>query len=165
MKTYGLPYGNKSLENQNSVLIMGVGNWKRSDLGLGIHIINELEKRNLPKNIYLLKGDYYEINFERYINGFKNFILIDAANDTFAPGTIFIHRPDFTLDFSSLSFSRISEHDRYSYFLKKRNSVFLFTITAMDIDSNSNQLSFPIKKVIPRVVDEVTNLAHKLTEL
>lgn len=162
MKPYGSPYEHLSVRNGQKVLILGVGNQKKTDQGVGLHVIDELEKNPWPKSISLLKGDFMEIDFASQLSEYENLILIDTAKDTFDPGTIFIHRPDFTLDFSSMSFSQLSKKDQMDYFIKQKPSIFLFTVTPQDINSSSTELSFPIKQVIPRVIDEVTTLASRL---
>lgn len=75
--------------NKNSkVVIIGVGNLLLMDEGIGIHVINELEKHKLPENVDIYDGGTGGFKLIDLIHEAKMVIFIDAVETGKAPGTI-----------------------------------------------------------------------------
>lgn len=82
--------------NENSkVVIIGIGNLLLMDEGIGIHVINELEKYKLPYNIEVHDGGTGGFKLIDLMHGTKRVIFIDAVDTGKAPGTITIFKPEY----------------------------------------------------------------------
>jgi hydrogenase maturation protease len=81
--------------NKNSkVVIIGVGNLLLMDEGIGIHVINELEKQKLPQNVEIYDGGTGGFKLTDLMHGAKRVIFIDAVDTGKAPGTITTFNPE-----------------------------------------------------------------------
>lgn len=82
--------------NENSkVVIIGIGNLLLMDEGIGIHVINELEKHKLPHNSEAHDGGTGGFKLIDLMHGTKRVIFIDAVDTGKAPGTITIFKPEY----------------------------------------------------------------------
>lgn len=72
------------------ILIIGIGNTLLQDEGIGVHIIEELQKIGLPDNIYLVNGGSGELDLMDYMHkGIGKVIIIDAIKGGRMHGTTF----------------------------------------------------------------------------
>ncbi len=70
-------------------IILGIGNTLISDDGVGVHIINKLEKEyNLPDDVSIIDGGTKGLDLLPFIEGNDRMLIVDAANFDKAPGTI-----------------------------------------------------------------------------
>lgn len=72
----------------DKVIIIGIGNLLLMDEGIGIHVINELEKHKLPKNVDICDGGTGGFKLIDLMHEAKRVIFIDAVETGKAPGTI-----------------------------------------------------------------------------
>jgi hydrogenase maturation protease len=63
-----------------SLIIIGVGNLYRSDDGIGIRLIQELQKTMLPPHVDLLDGGTDGLSLLNYMEGYKEALILDAVN-------------------------------------------------------------------------------------
>jgi hydrogenase maturation protease len=78
------------MNKNNKVVIIGVGNLLLMDEGIGIHVINELEKHKLPENVDIYDGGTGGFKLIDLMHEAKRVIFIDAVETGKAPGTITI---------------------------------------------------------------------------
>ncbi|MBI5756798.1 MAG: hydrogenase maturation protease [Nitrospirae bacterium] len=64
--------------SDDRLLILGLGNVLMGDDGIGIHIINELKKLNLPDSIDVIDGGTPGIELIDMLSTYRNVILVDA---------------------------------------------------------------------------------------
>jgi hydrogenase maturation protease len=64
------------------------------DEGIGIHVINELEKQKLPQNVEIYDGGTGGFKLTDLMHGAKRVIFIDAVETGKAPGTITTFNPE-----------------------------------------------------------------------
>lgn len=83
-----------SLANRKPILVVGVGNSIQMDDGVGVHVLRELEKENLPAEVDLLDGGTMGIELLPWLENRDKVILIDAVDAHERPGTIFRFEPD-----------------------------------------------------------------------
>mgnify|MGYP001165939697 CR=1 FL=1 len=69
-------------------LVIGVGSVLRSDDGLGVRVIDELQKEKFPPEVKLLSGDISGLELIKYFPQFQRIIIIDAADIKDKPGTV-----------------------------------------------------------------------------
>ena len=72
----------------NSVAIIGIGNILRKDDGIGVHVINELEKEGLPSTIQLVDGGTSTLDMLGYFLDYERIIVVDCLKAGYEPGTI-----------------------------------------------------------------------------
>jgi len=77
-----------------SILILGVGNILLSDEGVGVHVIQAMQGRELPDNVELLDGGTGAFDLLDLIAHRDKIIIIDAVQGGGEPGAIYRFRPD-----------------------------------------------------------------------
>ena len=102
------------------ILILGVGNLVLKDEGIGIHVINRLEKEELPLGVDLLDGGTGGIFLIGTLQQYKHLILIDATLDSRPAGTIRHLKPKYSHDYPLLlrndrchDFTRANSRNRF----------------------------------------------------
>jgi hydrogenase maturation protease len=77
------------------ILVIGIGNTLLQDEGIGVHIIQALQKMEIPDNINLVDGGTEELDLMEYSNkGIDKVIIIDAIRGGTKPGTTFRLSPN-----------------------------------------------------------------------
>ena len=72
------------------ILVMGVGNVLLKDEGIGVHVVRELMKMELPEDVEVLDGGTAAIDLLHMIEGREKMVVIDAMlSDNEEPGSIF----------------------------------------------------------------------------
>ena len=80
------------------IMVMGVGNILLSDEGIGVHMLKELEKENLPQNVELIEAGTAGLELAHLIEDADFLIIIDAVNAEASPGELFrFHPKDITI--------------------------------------------------------------------
>jgi hydrogenase maturation protease len=74
-------------------LIVGIGNLLCRDEGIGVHVVQEMSKMELPSHIELLDIGTSTMDLISYLEGVKKLIAIDAMKAGEAPGTIYKCKP------------------------------------------------------------------------
>ncbi|MFQ5685904.1 MAG: hydrogenase maturation protease [Candidatus Scalindua sp.] len=82
------------MNKNNKVVIIGVGNLLLMDEGIGIHVINELERQKLPQNVEIYDGGTGGFKLTDLMHGAKMVVFIDAVDTGKAPGTITTFNPE-----------------------------------------------------------------------
>jgi hydrogenase maturation protease len=82
-----------------STLILGLGNILMGDEGIGVHVVRALEKKELPDGVECLDGGTGGFILLEPIENADRIILIDAADDGNAPGTVTRTMPRFSRDY------------------------------------------------------------------
>ncbi len=72
----------------NKIVIIGIGNVLLMDEGIGVHVINELEKHDLPRNLELYDGGTGGFKLTDLMCGAGMVIFIDAVETGKVPGTV-----------------------------------------------------------------------------
>ena len=81
------------MNKAGKVIIIGIGNLLLMDEGIGIHVINELEKHKLPKNVDIYDGGTGGFKLIDLMHEAKRVIFIAAVETGKAPGTITTFTP------------------------------------------------------------------------
>lgn len=79
--------------NKKPILVIGVGNLIQMDDGIGVHVIQEMEKQQQPDNVELFDGGTLGIDLLPWIEGREYLILVDAIKADHPAGTIFRFHP------------------------------------------------------------------------
>lgn len=137
-------------------LILGVGNLLLQDEGVGIHVIQALEKETLPPHIHLMDGGTGGFHLISWLEQYDRIIMIDATLDNNPPGTIRLIRPRYASDFPPLmSAHEIGLKDMIEVMQLssgKLPDIQLIVISVIDISSVGMVLSPQVEAAIPEVV-------------
>ncbi len=71
------------------IVIIGCGNTNRSDDGVGVWVIRELERRVMPDGVRLIDAGTGGMDVMFHMEDIQHVILIDAAQTGAAPGQIY----------------------------------------------------------------------------
>ena len=71
------------------IVILGVGNLLLSDEGVGVHVANELIKRQLPPGVKVIEGGTDGFRLLNVITEADRLIVIDAVKGGGPPGSIY----------------------------------------------------------------------------
>jgi len=85
--------------SRHGTLILGLGNILMSDEGVGVHVVRALEKKELPEGVECLDGGTGGFILLEPLENADRIILIDAADDGNAPGTVTRTMPRFSRDY------------------------------------------------------------------
>ena len=72
------------------IAVIGIGNLLLMDEGIGIHVVNELEKYEIPENVEIHDGGTGGFKLIDLMRGINKVIFIDAVDTGKAPGTIMV---------------------------------------------------------------------------
>lgn len=152
-------------DKSNSILIMGVGNYLMGDEGIGVHLIQELAKRELPEYVDILDGGTGGFLLLNCFESYPTIIFVDATMDGKPEGTISLIRPKFASDFpSALSVHDVGLKDMVEavYLMDHVPDIHLFTVSIDKIDPMTTDLNKPVENSIPKLIDVVLELSEKL---
>jgi len=123
-------------DKSNSMLVMGVGNYLMGDEGIGVQVIQEMTKYQLPEYVDILDGGTGGFLLLNCFEAYATVIFIDATMDGKPAGTISLIRPKFAADFPSA----LSDHDvglkdmiEAVYLMEKVPDIHLFTVSIEEI--------------------------------
>lgn len=149
----------------SSLLILGIGNYLMGDEGVGVHTARRLETMHLPANMEIVDGGTGGFHLLEYFEEHDIVILIDATLDGNEPGTIRLIEPRFAKDFPrAMSTHDIGLRDMVSalQLMEKMPHIYLFVVSIETIQQQGIELTPPIERVMPALLEKVTTLAVKL---
>lgn len=143
-------------------LILGVGNLLLQDEGVGIHVIQALEKETLPDHVHLLDGGTGGFHLISWLEKYERIIMIDATLDDNPPGTIRLVRPRYASDFPPLmSAHEIGLKDMIEVMqltTGKLPDIQLIVISVQNINDVGMTLSPPVEAAVPRVINQLKTI-------
>jgi hydrogenase maturation protease len=155
----------KIFDKRGEILVMGVGNYLMGDEGIGVHIIQEMEKMNLPDYLDILDGGTGGFLLMNYFDEYQNIIFVDATMDGKPAGSITVTEPKFASDFpSALSVHDVGLKDMIEavYLSEKVPRMHLITISIDEIRPMTLELSAAVQAAIPQTIQNITALAQKI---
>jgi len=152
-------------DKSDCILVMGVGNYLMGDEGIGVHVIQEMAKLDLPDTIDILDGGTGGLLLLSCFEVYPVIIFVDATIDGKAPGSISAITPKFASDFpKALSVHDVGLKDMVEavYLMDEVPAIHLITISIEELKPMTIELSNPIKEAIPRTIDKILKLAENL---
>lgn len=152
-------------DKSKCILVMGVGNYLMGDEGIGVHIVQEMAKIDLPENLDILDGGTGGFTLLSCFEAYPVIIILDATMDGKAPGTISLIKPKFASDFpNALSVHDVGLKDMIEavYLMDTVPEIHLITISIEEMKPMSIGLSKPVGQAIPRAIDKILKLTEKL---
>ena len=142
----------------SKTLIVGMGNLIYKDEGIGVHIIQEMKKMNLPSHIELLDIGTSTMDLISHLEGVEKLIIIDAMKAEGKPGTIYRCKPEDLIPKGEQS---ISLHDvgviETLAMAKKMGMEFETIIIGVEpqIMDWGMELTEAVKNKIPHIIEAV----------
>ena len=136
-------------------LVLGLGNTIMGDEGVGVHVVRALEQRSLPAGVECLDGGTGGFVLLEPLQNADRIVLIDAAADGNAIGTVTRTTPKFSRDYPpTLTAHDIGVKDLLdAFYIQGGNrDVILYAITIDPLQSISLDLSTEIKKAADEAV-------------
>lgn len=148
------------------LLILGIGNVIMQDEGIGIHVVQQLEKTEMfPEGVDVLDGatgGYFLLND---VIDYEHVIMIDATLDNYPVGTIRVIRPRYSDDYPPL----MSAHEfglknmiDAMVFLEKMPDTHLIVISVKEVAQMGLSLTPQVEAVIPQVIAKVKEIVKQL---
>jgi hydrogenase maturation protease len=81
------------VSEKRKIIILGIGNLLLKDEGVGIHLIQLLEKESLPPGVELVDGGTSTLDVLPLLKEADKIIVVDAMRARGAPGSIYRCRP------------------------------------------------------------------------
>lgn len=150
--------------NKGKVLILGIGNVLMGDEGIGVHVVNSLEKAALPADVDLLDGGTGSFLLLEPMQNAGKVILIDATIDGRKPGSVTRIEPKFSKDYpQTLTAHDIGLKDLIDafYLVGKTPNVTLYTVSIPPLQDMVTKLSPELRGVVPQVARMVAEEAAK----
>lgn len=139
----------------DSVAIIGIGNILRKDDGIGVHVVNELEKEGLTSTIQLVDGGTSTLDMLGYFLDYERIIVVDCLKAGYEPGTIYKIKAE---DIKNYKKESLSIHDvqildvvKMANMMDRFPSVVIFGIEPKEIEFDL-EMSEVMKSKIPEVI-------------
>jgi hydrogenase maturation protease len=152
-------------DKTNSILVMGVGNYLMGDEGIGVHIIQEMNKIQLPDYVDILDGGTGGFLLLNCFEAYKTIIFIDATMDGKPAGTISLIRPKFASDFpSALSVHDVGLKDMIEavYLMDHVPDIHLFTVSIKELNPMTIDLNNDVRAAIPKIIEQILSHSKEL---
>lgn len=150
---------------EKNILLLGIGNLLMGDEGVGIHVVQRLEKESLPENVRVLDGGTGGFHLLEYFQLYETIIIIDATNDGKPPGTVSVLKPQFSSEYPrTLTAHDIGLRDliESASLIESLPTVYLVIITIDTIHSMTMNLSVPVREAIPEAVRMVVEITKNI---
>jgi hydrogenase maturation protease len=144
-------------------VIIGVGNLLMGDEGLGVHVVEELNKRELPPGVEVIDGGTGGIVLLNLMEGADKVIIVDAVLGGKEPGEIYVLGVDRLVK-GVVKFFSLHEMDLLSTLRigkelgKLPPELVLVGVEPKNYQEYSMDLTPEVKAVIPRVIEVLLNL-------
>jgi hydrogenase maturation protease len=141
------------------IAVVGVGNLIMKDDGVGIHVVEELKKHNLPEGVHVIDAGTTVLDVIINIRDSDKAIVIDAVTGGGKPGDVYRFTPE---DVSDGAGPPLSMHEvSFLGSLKlaelsggRPRNVVIIGVEPAEI-TLSLELSDPVRAKIPFVIDRI----------
>lgn len=150
---------------KDNILILGLGNILLNDEGIGVRVVNEMEKLDLPENVDLLDGGTGGFVLLSLFHEYQTMIIIDATLNNEKPGSIKVLKPKFSSDFpKSMSTHELGMKDMIesAMLLEKVPKLYLVAITVNPQQEMDMKVTPFLEKQIPKIIETVVSLLDKI---
>jgi hydrogenase maturation protease len=147
---------------ERKTLVLGIGNVLMGDEGVGVHVVNEVAKRELPDDVVCLDGGTGSFNLLEPMQTADRVVLIDATVDGERAGTVRVLRPRFSKEYPrTLTAHDIGLKDLIDafYLLGDTPHVTLFAVSIEGYQEMTTELSDALTHSVSFVADMVVDEA------
>lgn len=149
----------------SKILVLGLGNLVLKDEGVGIHAVQRMQRDTLPEGIDILDGGTGGIFMIGTLQQYDHVIMIDATLDTNPPGTVRRLKPKYSTDYPRLmSAHEIGLKDMIDAMIVQDHipDIDLVIVSARDVQEIGMELSPPVEKALPKIMDTVSEIIQEL---
>jgi hydrogenase maturation protease len=142
-------------------VVLGLGNILLGDEGVGVRVVEELERAGGLPGVELVDGGTAGFRLLPYFDAAGLVVVVDAASDGAPPGTVTVRRPEFSGAYPSA----LTPHD---FGLKNildalaladdRPEIVLVTVSVAEADRASLELSPPVADAVRAAADRVRDV-------
>ena len=153
------------MENENSIVLLGVGNILLTDEGLGVHVVNEMrEAFNFTPEISIIDGGTMGMELLSYMRGMKKLLLVDAVNGGEAPGTVyeFPHKDMETYFTDHISVHEVGMQDILRIRALQEDP--LEDAMVVGVEPESLEIGFEVSDTVKKVLPEVKQRVIRVLE-
>jgi hydrogenase maturation protease len=148
-----------SRTNNTKLLILGIGNVLMGDEGIGVHVVNEVAKGELPAEVECLDGGTGSFLLLEPMQSAEKVILIDACIDGAEAGEVRKLRPKYSKDYpKTLTAHDIGLKDLLDAFYlmgEQAPDVTLFAISIPPLSDMDLELSPGVSAAVPYIAELV----------
>lgn len=150
-----------SRTSNTKLLILGIGNVLMGDEGVGVHVVNEVQKSDLPADVECLDGGTGSFLLLEPMQCAEKVILIDACIDGAEAGEVRKLRPKFSKDYpKTLTAHDIGLKDLLDAFYlmgEKAPDVTLFAISILPLSDMGLELELSpgVSAAVPYIAELV----------
>lgn len=133
-------------------LVLGIGNLLMGDEGVGVRVVEALERDWRPAGVTLVDGGTGGFHLLEYLQEFSPIVMIDATLDGQPAGTVSVIRPKYASDFPrALTAHDIGLRDlvETAALLGSLPPITLVTISIEEIQSMVTTLTPAVAAAIP----------------
>jgi hydrogenase maturation protease len=149
---------------QKEILVLGIGNILLNDEGVGIHVVNALEKEDYAE-ADLMDGGTGGFHLLGFIQTYTTVIIIDASLDQFPNGHVRVLYPKYAKDFPiQLSAHEVGLKDLLdaAFLLGNMPKIHLVAISIKDFQDMGMELTPEVEAAIPEALKTVKELVATL---
>jgi hydrogenase maturation protease len=153
------------MENNNKILVLGLGNILLNDEGIGVRVVEEMEKLNLPDNVDLLDGGTGGFVLLSLFHEYNTMIIIDAALTDDKPGSIKVLEPKYSSDFpKSMSTHELGMKDMIesAMLLEKVPKIFLVAVSISPQQDMDMKVTSKFEKQVPKIIETVLGILQEI---
>ena len=135
-------------------LVLGIGNLLMGDEGVGVHAVTDFDVTAADLPVRVVDGGTGGFHLLGYLREYHPIVMIDAAMDGRAPGTVSLIRPRYAADYPrSLTAHDIGLRDLVEAAALSGTlpDVWLITVSIGEIAPMQTRLSPPVQAALPRV--------------
>jgi hydrogenase maturation protease len=160
------------MEQDQKILVLGIGNLLLRDEGVGIHVVQELNSRyQFSENVSLVDGGTLGSRLIGVLSECDELIVVDAVKNAGAPGSLYrLEGADLnlkTLTKNSLHEASFLETLLQCQMLGYQFNTVIIGVEPEDISPWSDELTATVKEKVPdlirAVLDEVTRAGGHFT--
>jgi hydrogenase maturation protease len=142
------------------ILIAGIGNLLFTDEGIGVHVIREMSKLQLPEEVELVEIGTATFELTGWMEGKDKVIIVDALLGDDPPGTVFRLSPaDLSAEDGKFSTSLhqygVVEALKSAAMTGNKPEVVIMGIVPKDYRSLGTELSVELKKSLPKITQAI----------
>lgn len=158
---------------QHRVLILGVGNILLRDEGIGVHIVQQLSKYDLPDNVEVIDGGTSGLDVLLSEEGSYKLVVIDAIRTGKKPGTVYKTKylaprlvREFPVGQSKISLHQFNLLDALTVAEKMGclpEEIVIIGVEPGEVDLGlglTEKVTRSVPKVIDQVLEEIQDVIH-----
>jgi hydrogenase maturation protease len=142
-------------------VVLGLGNILLGDEGIGVHVVEELQRSGGLPGVELVDGGTAGFSLLPYFDGAGLVVIVDAADDGAPPGTVTLARPSFAAGHPAA----LVPHDvglknilDAVALADERPDVILVTVSIAEADRASLELSPAVSRAVREAAARVRDI-------